>query len=86
MTKKIVITVADRACPRCGAPEVNPDTDKLFVRGFKVHSHGKWQSHCMRCHIWFDEDDNVSETCPDDCYCQDLHPGTPTHYVTGEPI
>ena len=73
-------------CLNCGAPEVNKETDLLFVRGYKVYDEdGTPWSHCMRCHVWFSERGEL-ETCKLDCYCQEIYPGTPNHYETGKPI
>jgi hypothetical protein len=41
------IEVKDAFCPICGAPEVDPETDKLLVRGFKVFNNGHWWSQCI---------------------------------------
>jgi hypothetical protein len=41
------IRVSDVYCPICGAPEVDSETGKLLVRGFKVHNHDMWWSQCI---------------------------------------
>ena len=72
-TQMITIVVKDVICPCCGAPEVNPKTKLLNIRGFKVSDrHGSW-SQCLLDHelsldgrkvkvgkIWFVEKDDGS--------------------------
>jgi len=44
------ITVSDElTCPHCKSPELNPATNLLNIRGFKVESGGHWWSHCLVC-------------------------------------
>lgn len=40
----------DSFCPVCNAPEVNPETGKLFVRAFKVDN----ASQCLVCSGFYD--------------------------------
>lgn len=62
-------------CPNCNAPEINPFSGLLFIRVNKVHDGIGWCSHCMRCHIWFYEDDPMpAEHCPPHCQCWDIYP------------
>jgi hypothetical protein len=48
-------------CPRCGRPEVNKATDKLFIRGYKVDMGRGWESECLVCNIWFLDDGTITE-------------------------
>jgi hypothetical protein len=40
-------------CPKCGITEKCEITSLLNIRGYKVHTKGKWWSHCLRCDNWF---------------------------------
>jgi len=73
----VTVTVSEVTCPRCRAPEVNPETDLLWIRGFKVDPGDGtgWNSHCLRCHCWFDEGQTrVTEVCSLDCRCYKSYP------------
>ncbi len=70
-------------CPNCDAPEVNKEFDVLYVRGWKVHDGEQNWSHCMKCHVWFGEDNTVDE-CKSDCYCYDIYDKDGTYLKGGE--
>jgi hypothetical protein len=45
----------DSWCPRCNAPEVDPEEDRLFIRGYKVYDDkGAW-SQCLVCAGYYSE-------------------------------
>lgn len=44
-------------CPRCGAPEMHPDGDKVLIRGYKVDH----DSQCLVCSGYYDDDLNVPD-------------------------
>ena len=50
---KVDVDLFDLHCPHCGAPEVNPMTDLLNIRAYKVEVDGYWYSHCLCCGEWF---------------------------------
>lgn len=60
-------------CPNCDATELNPKTNLLWIRANKVHDGISWNSHCMRCHVWFNESGKVTEECPGNCYCHNIY-------------
>lgn len=68
------IVVNECRCPRCGAPEVNPATGLLLVRGSKVHDGIEWCSHCLWCHCWYGEDTNQVTLCASSCPCYSCYP------------
>jgi len=49
-------------CPRCDRPEINEETQKLWIRGYKVEmGRGGWESECLVCNIWFLDDGTITE-------------------------
>ena len=83
----VTVTVKDCWCPRCDSPEVNPDTQLLWIKGYKVQTdarHG-WQSHCLRCHCWFAEDgQTVTTRCGRTCACWKSYPAEMAWFVYDE--
>jgi hypothetical protein len=53
MNYKIAVDHNGMTCPECGKPELNPNTNRLNIRAYKVLSEGHWWSHCLRCDHWF---------------------------------
>lgn len=50
-------------CPVHHVPEVNPDTDKLFIRAYKVTDGGHIWSQCLICSGFYQiQDGAVVET------------------------
>lgn len=70
-------------CPRCGATEINPATGLLWIRVHKVMTNGIWDSHCMRCHCWFNDFDTAAQVtqCREVCYCYECYPATEANDV-----
>ena len=53
---KVRLQVADIQCPECSSPELHPDGDKLLIRAFKLMRGGRWQSQCLVCAGYYDEE------------------------------
>lgn len=50
----IVSTSDPLTCPKCGAVEMHPNGKWLLIRGFKVHTRGRWWSQCLVCAGYYD--------------------------------
>ena len=48
-------------CPTCNAPEMHPDGDKLLIRGYKVDVGRGWESQCLVCAGYYNDNLEIQD-------------------------
>ena len=58
MSLGVVAQPYELQCPVHHVPEVNPETGRLFIRGYKVYD-GSWWSQCLICSGFYELQDVI---------------------------